>query len=154
MRAHCHGGCRARTHGCSGAALHAGVHVGLVVIADVEHIVVALEHAGEAAKANVGGAAIAALCNHAHIVRGAILLRLDLECCGNARSHRRCIAEQRMDPGQLPGGFRIGRAEHFQATGGIGCNELVVGGSHGRIHHVACAQGLAAALTGAVSGVE
>ena len=41
--------------------LHPGVHVAFVVVADVKHIIVALEHAGKAAKADVGGAAIAAL---------------------------------------------------------------------------------------------
>mgnify|MGYP003694499833 CR=1 FL=1 len=42
-------------------ALHAGVHVGLVVVADVEHVVVALEHPRQAAEADVGRAAVAAL---------------------------------------------------------------------------------------------
>src|SRR5262249_47674164 len=42
-------------------ALHAGVHVGLVVVADVQHVVVALEHAGQAGEADVDRAAVAAL---------------------------------------------------------------------------------------------
>ena len=49
-------------------ALHAGVHVGLVVVADVEHVVVALEHPRQAAEADVGGAAVAALRDDAHVV--------------------------------------------------------------------------------------
>ena len=50
-------------------ALHAGVHVGFVVVADVEHVVVALEHAGQAAEADIGRAAVAALGDHAHSSR-------------------------------------------------------------------------------------
>ena len=50
-----------------GGALHAGVHVRLVVVADVEHVVVALEHARQAAEADVGGAAVAALRDDAHV---------------------------------------------------------------------------------------
>ena len=48
------GRCRART-------LHARVHVGLVVVTDVEHIVAALEHPGEGAEADVDGGAVTAL---------------------------------------------------------------------------------------------
>ena len=51
-------------------ALHAGVHIGFVVVADVEHVIVALEHAGEAAEPDIGRAAIPALRDDAHIVRG------------------------------------------------------------------------------------
>ena len=50
-----------------GRALHAGVHVALVVVANVEHVVVALEHAGKAPKADVGGAAIPALGDDARL---------------------------------------------------------------------------------------
>ena len=47
--------------------LHAGVHVGLVVVADVEDVVVALEHPGQAGHADVDGAAVAALGQHADV---------------------------------------------------------------------------------------
>jgi hypothetical protein len=57
-----------RAAGGVAEALHAGVHVASVVVADVEHVVVALEHAGEAAEADVGGAAVAALGDDAHVV--------------------------------------------------------------------------------------
>jgi hypothetical protein len=49
-------------------ALDAGVHVGLVVVADVEDVVVALEHPGEATEADVDGAAVAALGDHPDVV--------------------------------------------------------------------------------------
>jgi hypothetical protein len=57
-------------------ALHAGVHVGLVVVTDVEHVVVALEHARQAAEADVGGAAVAALGDHAHVAAALLALTL------------------------------------------------------------------------------
>ena len=50
-------------------ALHAGVHVRLVVVADVQHVVVALEHAGQAGHADVDRAAVAALGHHRMSVR-------------------------------------------------------------------------------------
>ena len=46
-------------------ALHAGVHVALVVVTDEQHVVAALEHAGQAAEADVDRAAVAALADHA-----------------------------------------------------------------------------------------
>ena len=46
-------------------ALHARVHVALVVVTDVEHVVVPLEHPGETGEADVEGAAVAALGDHA-----------------------------------------------------------------------------------------
>ena len=51
-------------------ALHAGVHVGLVVVTDVEHVVVALEHPRQARHADVDGAAVAALADDADVARG------------------------------------------------------------------------------------
>ena len=49
-------------------ALDAGVHVALVVVTDVEHVVVALEHPGQAAEADVDRAAVAALADDADVV--------------------------------------------------------------------------------------
>ena len=51
-------------------ALHAGVHVGLVVVADEEHVVVSLEHPRQAGEADVHGAAVAPLADHPHVGRG------------------------------------------------------------------------------------
>ena len=67
LRADRHGGRRARRRRGGRTALHAGVHVAAVVVADVEHVVIALEHAREAAEADVGGAAVAALRDDADI---------------------------------------------------------------------------------------
>ena len=141
-------GRRARGRRRGAGALHAGVHVGLVVVADVEHVVVALEHAGQAAEADVGGAAVAALGDHAHLVPA-----LDPHRGGNAGGDRGGVAEQRVQPGDLPGRLGIGRGEHLEAAGGVDGDQLVVGGAHRRIQRVARAERLAAALAGAVARV-
>jgi hypothetical protein len=59
--------CARRRRGAG--ALHAGVHVRLVVVADVQHVVVALEHPREAGEADVHRAAVAALADDTHVVR-------------------------------------------------------------------------------------
>ena len=95
-------------------ALHAGVHIGFVVVTNVEHVIVALEHAGQAAETDIGGAAVAALRDGAHLGPP-----FHPHGGGNAGGDRRGIAEQRMQPGRLPRRFRIGRGEHFQTAGGV-----------------------------------
>ena len=127
-------------------ALHAGVHVAFVVVADVEHVIVALEHAGQAAEADIGRAAVAALRDGAHL--GAAL---DAHRRRNAGGDRRGIAEQRMQPGDLPRRFRIGRGEHFEAAGGVDRDQLAVGRAHGGIDGIARAERLAASLAGAMA---
>ncbi len=98
FRTHRHGGCSARRRWRGAGALHAGIHIGFVVVADVQHIVVAFEHAGQAAEADVGGTAVAALCHHPHIG-----FPLHLHRRRDTGGHRRRVAEQRMDPRHLPG---------------------------------------------------
>ena len=127
-------------------ALHAGVHVGFVVVADVEHVIVALEHAGQAAEADIGGAAVAALGDGANLGPS-----LHPHGGGDAGRDRGGIAEQRMQPGRLPRGLRIGRREHFQAAGGVDGDDVAVGRPHRRVDGVARAERLAAALAGAVA---
>ena len=130
-------------------ALHASVHVGLVVVADVKHIVVAFEHARQAAKANVGGAAVAALGDNAHIAAA-----LDAHSRRNAGGHGSSVAEQRVDPRHLPRCFRVRCGEHFQTASGVGGDQLAVGGLHGRVDGISCTQRLATALAGAVTRVQ
>ena len=111
--------------GVADETLHAGVHVGLVVVADVEHVVVALEHARQAAEADVGGAAVAA---PATTRTSAACAALHLQRGGDAGGDRGGVAEQRMDPRHLPRGLRVRRREHLQAAGGVGGDQLAVGG--------------------------
>jgi len=63
-RGRCRGACGRRS---GTGALDAGVHVSLVVAADEQHVVVALEHAGQAGKPDVDGAAVAALPDDANV---------------------------------------------------------------------------------------
>ena len=79
-------------------ALHAGVHVGLVVVADVEHVVVALEHARQAAEADVGGAAVAALRDR----RARRSRPLTRSAAATPVATAGGVAEQRVDPRDLP----------------------------------------------------
>ncbi len=141
---------RSARRGRRGAGtLHAGVHVRLVVVADVEHVVVALEHSRETSEADVGGAAVAALRDHAHVVAA-----LHAHRRGDARRDRRGVAEQRMNPRDLPRGLRVRRGEHFEAAGRVDGDDLVVRGAHRRIDGVARAERLAATLAGAMPRVE
>ncbi len=149
MRAHRHGGGSARCRRRGGRALHAGIHVRLVVVADVQHIIVALEHAGQATEPDVGGAAVAALCDHPHVVAALYLQRRR-----DAGCHRCGVAEHRVHPWHLPGRFGIRRGKHFQAAGGIGRDHLRAGRLHRRVQRVARAQRLAASLAGAVSRID
>jgi hypothetical protein len=100
------GGARRRRRGAG--ALDAGVHVGLVVVTDVEHVVVALEHARQTPEADVGGAAVAALGDDLDVVAA-----LDAHGRGNAGGDRGGVAEERVDPGDLPRGLGVGRGEHL-----------------------------------------
>ena len=85
-----------------GRALNAGVHVRLIVVAEIYHVVTALHRAGERLEADVVGAAVAADGEElVGIVDPALALeyivsRLD------AAAGRRCILEGRMDVGSPP----------------------------------------------------
>ena len=145
----CHGGgCACRWRGGAGA-LHTGVHVGLVVITNIEHIVIALEHARQAAKTDVGGAAVTALRHHPHV--GA---SLGFHGGGDAGGNCCGVAKQRVNPRHLPGGFGVWRGKHLQTPGGVGGDQLAVGGGHGGINGVAGAQRLTTTLAGTVTGIE
>ena len=61
----CGGGARGRRS--RRGPLHARIHVAFVIVANVEHIVVALEHARKTLEANVGRATVAALRDDAYM---------------------------------------------------------------------------------------
>ncbi len=132
-----------------GRALHAGVHVRLVVVAEVQHVVVALEHAREAAEADVGGAAVAALRHHAHVA-----LALHAQRRGDSRPDGGRIAEQRVNPRNLPRGLGVRRREHLEAARRVRRDELSIRRRHGGVDRVARAERLAAPLARAVPGVQ
>ena len=130
-------------------SLDAGVHIGLVVVTDEEHVVVSLEHPREAAEADVERAAVAALADDADV-----LAPLGPERRGDAGAERRSVAEEGVDPGHLPGALRVGGREDLEAARGVGRDQPALGGPHRGVEHVAGAERLAAALTGAVPGGE
>ena len=110
---------RARRRRRRARALHAGVHVGLVVVADEEHVVVALEHARQAPESDVDGPAVAGLGDDADVVPS-----LHLQRRGDAGRDRRRVAEQRVEPGDPPRGLRVGGGEHLEASGGVDGDQL------------------------------
>ncbi len=106
------GGARGRRRGRR--ALHAGVHVGLVVVTDEEHVVVAFEHARQAAEADVDGPAVAGLADDPDLGPA-----LHAQRRGDAGGHGGSVAEQRMQPGDPPRGLGVGSGEHLQAAGRV-----------------------------------
>ncbi len=118
-------GGRARGGRRGARALHAGVHVRLVVVTDVEHVIVALEHPRQARHPDVHGAAVAALADDAHI-----LAALRPQRCGDPGRYGGGVAEQRVDPRDPPGGLRVGGRENLQAAGRVCGDHLPVGGAH------------------------
>ena len=126
--------------------LHAGVHVGLVVVADVEHVIVALEHAGQGPEADIHGGAIPALAHDPDI--GAAL-GLHGRC--HTSGHGRGVPEQRVQPGDPPGGLGVRGGEHLKTPGGIDRHELPVGCPHRGIEGDAGTECLSAPRAGAVA---
>ena len=70
---------------------------------------------------------------------------------GDAGRDRRGIAKQRVHPRHLPGGFGVGRGEHFEAAGGVDRDKIAAARSHRRVDGVTRAQRFAAALAGAMA---
>ena len=69
------------------AALDARIHIRLVVVADVEHVVVAVDSAGQRLQAYVGSAAIAGKAHHGAVLRlDALRLKAGLNAGEDARS--------------------------------------------------------------------
>src|ERR1039457_2437287 len=73
------------------------VHITFIIVANVEHVIVAFEHAGQAAKSDIGGAAIAALRDRAHL-----LAPLHPHGRGHSAGDRSGVTEQRVQPRYLP----------------------------------------------------
>ena len=104
------GGPRAR--GREPAALRAGVHVRLVVVAQVDEVVVALGRAGERLDADVAGAAVARHREHRHLVVAPGRAQPGGEAGGRGRGRR----ERDVDPRDLDRRGRIHAAEHREAA--------------------------------------
>lgn len=137
----------------SGRALNTCVHIAFVVVADVKHVVVSFEHAGQASETDISRTAVTALSDYTD-ERFAGFFCLDACNCGHTGTDSGRVAEKRMKPGKLPAGFRIRCGEYFQATCGVSSNQAALGRAHSSVHSIAGAQGFAAALTGSVAGVQ
>ncbi len=140
---------RARRRWRGARALHARVHVRLVVVADVEHVVAPLEHPRQARHADVDGAAVATLAHDAHV-----LATLCPQRRGDARRNGGRVPEQRVDPGDPPRGLGVRRREDLEAARRVRGDHLTVGGTHGGVQRVARAERLPAALAGAVAACD
>ena len=145
-------GGRARKARRRGRALNAGVHVRLVVVAEIYHVVTALHRAGERLEADVVGAAVAADGEElVGIVDPALALE-DIVSRLDAAAGRRCILEGRMDVGVLPCGERIQEGGNLKAGGRVADDRLVA--LIERAHHAAADQTCAAACTQTVAADE
>ena len=76
------------------------------------------------------------------------------QCRRDARRHGRRIAEEGVEPGDLPRGLGVGGREHLEAPGRVHGHHLPAGGAHGGIERIAGAKGLPATLAGPVPRVE
>ena len=80
---------RASCWWCGPGSLHAGIHVGLVVVADEQYVVVALEHSRETTEPDVDRPSVTGLGHYPHIV-----VSFHLECGRHPGCHRWGVAEE------------------------------------------------------------
>ena len=99
--------------------LDAGVHVGAVVVADVDHVVAALHGTGQRLQADVVRAAVAAERDELHALVGGDLAGAlqALERRLDAGDRRRRVLERVVDERGLPRRVRIDRGRDLEAAG-------------------------------------
>ena len=139
---------RARGGGRRARALHARVHVRLVVVTNVEHVVVALEHARQAPEADVHRAAVAALREHAHVAP------LHAQGRRDAARHRRRVAEERVQPRHLPRRLGYGVVNTSRQPVAFTATRRPLRRAHRSVEDVARAERLAAPLARAMTARE
>ena len=127
-------------------ALHAGVHVRLVVVTDEEHVVVALEHPREAAEADVDGAAVAALGDHADVVAA---LAPSAAAMPVATAGALPNSEWIHGSCQDDSGYGVEKTSRQPVA--FAATRRAVGRPHRGVEHVPRAERLAAALAGTVA---
>jgi hypothetical protein len=130
--------------GGGAGALDAGIHIGLIVVADIEHIVSALQHPRQGLEADVEGPAVAAEGDHLGVAP------LGLEGRLHPRRNGAGILEQGVQPGHTPGGLRPGGGEDLQAAGGVGHHHIRTGG----LQDQARGERRPAAGTGPMPGIQ
>ena len=140
-------GGRVGVEGRQARPLDAGVHVGLVVPADVEDVVAALEGAREALQADVGRAAVAA---GGHHVDAFLQQALVLHGVPDARGDGRRVLKQAVNPRGVPRTGGVARREDLGAPGGVREDALGAAGLDDQAH----GQGLAATHARRVAGLQ
>ncbi|CAN4008624.1 TVP38/TMEM64 family membrane protein, partial [Dysosmobacter welbionis] len=112
--------------GGGGGTLDAGVHVRLVVVADIHHVVAALHGAGQALEADVVGAAVAAEGDElVRIIQLAPLLHRPV-CRLHAGDRGRRIFKGVVDEAVLPRRVGVHEGGDLQAAGGGAHHRLVL----------------------------
>ena len=120
--------------GRGAGTLEAGVHVGAVVVADVEHLVATLHGAGERLQADVVGAAVAAEGDELDVLVDLALL-LERAVGGlDAAERRGGVLEGGVDVAAGPRGVRVDRRRDLQAAGRRAHHDRVVG-THQHLTH-------------------
>ena len=115
--------------GRGAGALEAGVHVGAVVVADVEHLVAALHGAGERLQADVVGAAVAAEGDELDVLLDLALLLERAEGGLDAAERGGGVLEGGVDVAALPRGVGVDRRRDLEAAG-RGADDDRVGRAH------------------------
>ena len=136
--------------GVARGALEAGVHVGAVVVAHVEHVVAALHGAGERLEADVVGAAVAAEGDELDALLELAALAQGTKGGLDAGERRGGVLEVGVDVAALPGGVRVARAGHLEAAGRAGDHVVAVDLREDLVHD----DGGAAAAAEAVAAGE
>ncbi len=130
--------------------LDAGVRVALVVVADEQRVVVAVQRAGDRAQPDVRGAAVPGHHDDVRVRAGvAALADHGLVARGHARGERPAAGDRRVRPRHGVRGAQVGGVGHVHAAGrarhhGVGA---------GRLEHPAVLDGRPAPRAGPVPGL-
>ena len=118
--------------GGGGGALGAGVHIGLVVVAEIGEVVAPFQGAGEGLEADVIGAAVAADGQDFEVVLDFALPFQHLIGALHPGRHCRGVLEGGVDIAVHPGGVGVLEGGDLQAGGGVADDGLVlrVQGTH------------------------
>ena len=102
----------------------AGVAVGRVVRADVQHIIAPLQHARKRPEPDVKGGAVPADGHHP----GVGSLPLALKRRRHSGGHRGAVFKDMMNPGHTPGRVAVGGTHSLQTAGGGYHDNIGAGG--------------------------
>ena len=144
--------CGAGETGRRGGPLGTGVHIGIIIIAEIGKVMAALQGAGQRLKTDIIGAAVSADGQDLEIPLLQALALPDGIGRGYAGGHCGSIFKSGMDVGILPGCIGILEGRDLQAGGSV-ADDCLVFGIHGTHHGPAGDPGTAARAE-AVAGGE